>query len=70
MSDDGAKYSNVLVSIKDSAVALLQLNRPLKRNALSQALIDELTGILYRVDRDPEVRCIVLTGVGETFCGE
>ncbi|KAH7132410.1 enoyl-CoA hydratase [Dendryphion nanum] len=68
MSEGRAESSNVLVSINDSAVAVLQLNRPLKRNALSQALINDLAGILYRLDRDPQVRCIVLTGVGATFC--
>lgn len=63
--------SNILVSIKQAGVAVLQLARPHKRNALSQDLIDELTGALRQLDRDPNVRSIVLTSVGESpFCGK
>jgi hypothetical protein len=38
-------------------VAVVELNRPKKRNALSQELIDELTGVLRQLDQDTEVRC-------------
>jgi len=62
--------SQVVLSIKET-VAVVQINRPLKRNALSQDLIDELSGMLRKLNRDPAVRAVVLTSVGQTpFCGE
>jgi enoyl-CoA hydratase len=60
----------VEVSILDTAVAVVRLNRPSKRNCLSQHMIDELTGSLRRLDQDVAVRAIVLTSVdGSPFCG-
>jgi enoyl-CoA hydratase len=56
--------SVLVVSIKDGGVAVLELNRPRKRNALSQALIDELTGALRQLDRTPTVFTVVLTSSG------
>jgi enoyl-CoA hydratase len=51
-------------------VAVVELNRPKKRNALSQELIDELTGVLRQLDQDTEVRVVVLTSSGDSpFCG-
>lgn len=54
----------LMVSIKDAGVAVLELNRPRKRNALSQALIDELTGALRQLDRSPTIFAVVLTSSG------
>jgi enoyl-CoA hydratase/carnithine racemase len=48
-------------------VALLRLNRPEVRNALSPELMEELAGELERLDPDPEVRCIVIAGSDEVF---
>jgi enoyl-CoA hydratase len=62
--------SQVVLSIRET-VAVVQINRPLKRNALSQDLIDELSSMLRKLNRDPAVRAVVLTSVGQTpFCGE
>lgn len=48
------------------AVVTITLNRPKALNALSPALIDELLAAIERVDRDPEVRCAIITGAGGT----
>jgi enoyl-CoA hydratase len=62
--------SQVVLSIRETVV-VVQINRPLKRNALSQDLIDELSSMLRKLNRDPAVRAVVLTSVGQTpFCGE
>lgn len=55
------------VSRKDR-IARLTLNRPEKKNALSQALMDELLAALYGIRDDREIRCIVIAGAGDTFC--
>jgi enoyl-CoA hydratase len=54
----------VLIEIRDN-VALLTLNRPEKLNALNYELIDRLMAHLDRIERDPAVRVVILTGAGE-----
>ena len=48
-------------------VALLRLNRPEARNALSPEMMEEIAAELERLDADPEVRCIVIAGSDEVF---
>jgi enoyl-CoA hydratase/carnithine racemase len=51
----------------DGRVALLRLNRPEARNALSPEVMEELGGAVTRCDHDDEVRCIVIAGSDEVF---
>jgi enoyl-CoA hydratase/carnithine racemase len=51
----------------DGPVALVTLQRPEKRNALSVELRLELADALGRLGRDDGVRCVVLTGAGSAF---
>ncbi len=51
----------------DGHVALLRLNRPEARNALSPEVMEQLASELERLDPDPEVRCIVIAGSDEVF---
>lgn len=48
--------------------AVLTLNRPDKRNALSRGLIAALTDAVARAAADPRARCVILTGDGSAFC--
>lgn len=57
----------VLSAVTDG-VATLTLNRPEKRNALSEGLISALKASLAAADRDPEVRVIAIRGAGSDFC--
>ncbi|KAI8634876.1 enoyl-CoA hydratase/isomerase [Xylariaceae sp. FL1651] len=51
------------------AVAVVQLNRPAKRNALTQAMIDRLVSVLGQLDRDDTVRAVVVMGTRKgAFC--
>lgn len=50
------------------AVAILYLNRPERRNALSGEVIDRLLAELSAIDADPTVRCVVISGRGPAFC--
>jgi enoyl-CoA hydratase/carnithine racemase len=60
---------NILTS-KDGNVAVVELSRLKKRNALSQGLIDEMIKVLSQLDQDPAVRAVVLTGSQQgPFCG-
>ena len=58
--------SLVLVE-REPPVAVVRLNRPEARNALSDALMDELVAQLSELDADDEVRCIVLAGDERAF---
>ena len=51
----------------DGHVALLRLNRPEARNALSPEAMERLASELERMDPDPEVRCVVIAGSDEVF---
>jgi enoyl-CoA hydratase/carnithine racemase len=59
--------AQVEVSVDEHHVALLRLNRPEARNALSPEMRAEIAEALERLDADPEVRCIVLAGSDEFF---
>ena len=49
-------------------VARITLNRPERRNAIDQAAEAALGEIWDRIEADPDIRCAVLTGAGQTFC--
>jgi enoyl-CoA hydratase/carnithine racemase len=59
--------SELVESSRDGHVALLRLNRPEARNALSPELMEELASQLERLDPDPEVRCVVIAGSDKVF---
>jgi len=48
--------------------ATIVLNRPDKRNALSRALIGELTSAFQRARDDRSARCVILSAAGPVFC--
>jgi enoyl-CoA hydratase/carnithine racemase len=58
----------VLESWADGSAAVLRLNRPKVHNALDTELMRCLSEELQRVDEDPAVRAVVLTGAGASFC--
>ncbi|MFF3763153.1 enoyl-CoA hydratase/isomerase family protein [Streptomyces sp. NPDC001922] len=49
-------------------VATLVIDHPAKRNAMTTAMWQELPRLLARLADDGDVRALVLTGAGETFC--
>jgi enoyl-CoA hydratase/carnithine racemase len=62
-----AAYETLLVS-HDDGVAWVSLNRPQVRNAINQRMQDELREVWTGFRYDSDVRCVVLTGEGESFC--
>jgi 2-(1,2-epoxy-1,2-dihydrophenyl)acetyl-CoA isomerase len=56
-----------LMQEHQGSVAILTLNRPSRRNALSADLIDRLREAFVRLDTDPETRVVVLAGSGGVF---
>ena len=49
-------------------VARVTLNRPERMNAIDAQAETTLAEIWTAIDRDPGVRCVVLTGTGRAFC--
>ncbi len=49
-------------------VVVLTLNRPARLNAISGPMLRELSIKMVEANRDPDTRCIVLTGAGRGFC--
>lgn len=52
---------------RDERIAEVVLDRPEKLNALSDAMLDELSATLTALGRDDTVSCIVLRGEGRSF---
>jgi enoyl-CoA hydratase/carnithine racemase len=52
----------------EGGIATLTLNRPDKRNAMSDAMRSEFIHALERVAADKAIRALVLTGAGKGFC--
>jgi enoyl-CoA hydratase/carnithine racemase len=60
-------YSLIELVVENS-IAVLTLNRPDKRNAMSDAMRTEFIDALERVSADKSIRAVVLTGAGKGFC--
>src|SRR5262249_23167754 len=52
----------------EGGIATLTLNRPDKRNAMSDDMRTEFIHALERVAADKAIRAVVLTGAGKGFC--
>ena len=58
----------VLTEIDAAGYAVLTLNRPDALNALSRALMTQLAQAIDRLEADPAVRVLIVTGAGKAFC--
>jgi 2-(1,2-epoxy-1,2-dihydrophenyl)acetyl-CoA isomerase len=59
--------ASVLCAVADG-VATITLNRPDKLNAFNETMHGELARLLDRIEADPAVRALLLTGAGRAFC--
>ncbi len=57
-----------LLAEADDGVAVITMNRPARRNALSPDMLAALGSVLAQLETDDAVGCIVLTGAGGAFC--
>ena len=60
-------YELIQLNVAD-AVATVTLNRPDKRNAMSDDMRTEFIDALERVAADKVIKALVLTGAGKGFC--
>ncbi len=59
---------DILIETSADGIAVVTLNRPAKRNAVSLAMWRSLSGSFAALDARSDVRVIVLTGAGGHFC--
>ena len=52
----------------DRAIATITLNAPQRMNTISGPMLKQLTDALVRANEDRDVRVVILTGNGRTFC--
>jgi len=53
---------------KANGVAKVIINRPEKHNAMDLQFFREFGPRIYELSQDSEVRAIILTGAGRSFC--
>jgi len=57
-------YENILLEVEKN-IAKITFNRPKALNALNQALLEELDKALDEIEKDEDVKVLVLTGAGD-----
>ncbi|TMS34999.1 hypothetical protein L596_002486 [Steinernema carpocapsae] len=62
------KFETLLISRPAPFVAHVQLNRPDRRNALNNAMWEEIPKAINALAVDPDTRAIVVSGNGKAFC--
>src|SRR5450759_1373294 len=58
---------NIQIS-REGSVAIVTLNRPERRNALSLELMLDLIAALEEIGRNREIRAVILAAAGNVFC--
>jgi 2-(1,2-epoxy-1,2-dihydrophenyl)acetyl-CoA isomerase len=59
--------TTLLTSFQAGSV-ILTLNRPERANSFNFEMVTELRRALADAEKNPQVRCVVLTGAGDVFC--
>jgi enoyl-CoA hydratase len=62
-----SQFDHLSVETREGAT-IVTLDRPETRNALNDALIEELCEALRAAEADEDIRAVVLTGAGSSFC--
>lgn len=57
-----------LILEREGDIVVITLNRPETLNAISRAMLANLSRCLAEADSDPDIRAIILTGAGKGFC--
>lgn len=61
--------NDFLIYEQDGPIVTLTMNEPEKRNPLTgNRAIPEFLAAIERIHNDPSVRCVILTGNGQSFC--
>jgi len=58
----------VLLETIDDTIAVITLNRPDNRNAMTADLLQGVKTHAETVKNDPKIRCLIVRGTGSSFC--
>jgi enoyl-CoA hydratase len=58
-------FETILLEVDAQGVALLTINRPEVRNALNQAMVDEIGAALTSLEGRNDIRTLIFTGAGD-----
>jgi len=58
----------VEISLLESGILQINLNRPEQLNALNQAVLERLSSIFHDIKQDKTIKTILLSGQGKAFC--
>lgn len=61
-------YETLTLAVDARGVATCTLNRPEKRNAMTDRMLAEFIDMAGRMSADPAIRAVILTGAGDFFC--
>ena len=64
---DSAIVQDIIIE-DEGAVRTIRMNRPEKKNALTQPMYAAMTGALAEAGADSAVRCVILAGAPNAFC--
>jgi len=67
MSDDTTEEPHLLFE-RDGHIAIVTLNRPAKKNALSSEMLVRMYDAWLEIDQNPDIRVAIVTGAGGNFC--
>jgi enoyl-CoA hydratase/carnithine racemase len=60
--------SEPVIVTDDGGVRTIRMNRPEKKNALTQAMYADMTNALREADASDSIRCVLLAGAPGAFC--
>lgn len=58
-------FSTLLLDLSDEGIVKLTVNRPEKLNALNAEVLNDLDRAISWIEKEPQVKAVILTGVGE-----
>jgi enoyl-CoA hydratase len=67
-TESAKEFDNVIYEVR-RAVAYITMNRPERRNGLSEAMSDDLEACVGMADADDNIKVLLLRGNGPSFCG-
>jgi methylglutaconyl-CoA hydratase len=62
------RFETIRLSCDRRGVARVTLNRPARHNALNAAMIADLTEVTREIAANGDVRVVVISGAGKSFC--
>jgi len=61
-------YKYINFKQREGGIGIITLNRPEKRNALMEPMVEEIRAVLEFMEHDPSSKVLILKGAGPSFC--